>query len=93
MKVKKIYASSFAKLTSNVYTGGGDDDTAAIQSVWNHAPHTCGRLVRPVCRPIRGETGRRVYPDAPPSFRREYGVDLLHPDDCVSHSYGSFRCV
>lgn len=31
MKIKKIYASEIAKLTSNVYTGGGDDDTEAIQ--------------------------------------------------------------
>ena len=37
MKIKKIYASSIAKLTSNVYTGGGDDDTAAIQAVLDEA--------------------------------------------------------
>ena len=37
MEIRKIYASSVAKLTSNVYTGGGDDDTAAIQGVLNLA--------------------------------------------------------
>ena len=37
MKIKKVYASSVAKLTSNVYTGGGDDDTAAIQAVLDEA--------------------------------------------------------
>ena len=33
MKVQKIYASSVAHLDSNVYTGGGTDDTAALQKV------------------------------------------------------------
>ncbi|MBQ8551381.1 MAG: hypothetical protein IJ428_01050 [Clostridia bacterium] len=37
MEIKKIYASSVAKLTSNVYTGGGDDDTLAIQQVLDMA--------------------------------------------------------
>ena len=37
MKIKKIYASEIAKLTSNVYTGGGDDDTDAIQAVLDMA--------------------------------------------------------
>lgn len=37
MKIKKIYASEIAKLTSNVYTGGGDDDTDAIQKVLDEA--------------------------------------------------------
>lgn len=37
MKIKKIYASSIASLTSNVYTGGGEDDTAAIQAVLDEA--------------------------------------------------------
>ena len=37
MEIKKVYASSVAKLTSNVYTGGGDDDTAAIQAVLDEA--------------------------------------------------------
>ena len=33
LMIKKIYASDIAKLTSNVYTGGGDDDTDAIRVV------------------------------------------------------------
>ncbi len=37
MKIEKILASSFAKLNSNVHTGGGDDDTAAIQAVLDRA--------------------------------------------------------
>lgn len=37
MEIRKIYASSVAKLTSNVYTGGGDDDTLAIQKVLDMA--------------------------------------------------------
>ncbi len=37
MKIKKIYASEVAMLTSNVYTGGGDDDTAALQAVLDEA--------------------------------------------------------
>lgn len=37
MEIKKIYASTIAKLTSNVYTGGGDDDTSAIQQVLDMA--------------------------------------------------------
>lgn len=32
MRIKKINASEIAKLDSNVYTGGGTDDTKAIQS-------------------------------------------------------------
>ena len=33
MPVRTIYASTVAKLDSNVYAGGGSDDTAAIQSI------------------------------------------------------------
>ena len=31
--IRKIYASQYAKLDSNVYTGGGTDDTAALQAI------------------------------------------------------------
>lgn len=34
---KIVYASEFAKLDSNVYTGGGTDDTVALQSVLDKA--------------------------------------------------------
>lgn len=37
MKVKKIYASSVACLDSNVYSGGGTDDTAVLQRVLDMA--------------------------------------------------------
>lgn len=37
MKIKKIYASQIAALDSNVSTGGGTDDTAAIQAVLDEA--------------------------------------------------------
>lgn len=37
MKYKKILASSVAKLDSDVYTGGGTDDTAALQAVLDEA--------------------------------------------------------
>ena len=37
MKIKKVYASTVAKCNSNVYTGGGDDDTAALQKVLDEA--------------------------------------------------------
>ena len=37
MKVKKIYASSVACLDSNVYSGGGTDDTAVLQRVLDTA--------------------------------------------------------
>ena len=33
MKTPKFYASSIAKLDSNVITGGGTDDTNAIQGI------------------------------------------------------------
>lgn len=35
--MKKVYASEVAVLDSNVYTGGGTDDTAALQSVLDYA--------------------------------------------------------
>ena len=31
--IKTVYASEVAKLDSNVHTGGGTDDTAALQAV------------------------------------------------------------
>ena len=37
MRVKKVLASTVAKLDSNVHTGGGTDDTAALQAVLNEA--------------------------------------------------------
>ena len=37
LKIKKIYASQIAALDSNVSTGGGTDDTAAIQAVLDEA--------------------------------------------------------
>ena len=37
MKIERIYASSVAKLDSNVYTGGGTDDTVALQAVLDKA--------------------------------------------------------
>lgn len=37
MRVRTVYASSVAKLNSNVYTGGGDDDTLALQQVLDEA--------------------------------------------------------
>ena len=37
MKIHKIYASSVAKLDSNVYTGGGSDDTQVLQRVLDMA--------------------------------------------------------
>ncbi|MBR6549550.1 MAG: hypothetical protein IKT68_08430 [Clostridia bacterium] len=41
MKIKRILASEIAKLDSNVYTGGGTDDTAALQAALDEAK-TCG---------------------------------------------------
>ncbi len=35
--IKKVLASDYAKLDSNVYTGGGTDDTAALQSLLDKA--------------------------------------------------------
>ena len=35
---KVIYASSVAKLDSNVYDGGGTDDTEALQALLDRAP-------------------------------------------------------
>ena len=37
MKATKIYASTIATLDSNVHTGGGTDDTAALQAVLDRA--------------------------------------------------------
>lgn len=37
MRIKKVYASSVAALDSNVLTGGGTDDTAALQAVLDEA--------------------------------------------------------
>lgn len=37
MRVKKIYASTIASLDSNIHTGGGTDDTEAIQNILNEA--------------------------------------------------------
>lgn len=37
MRVKKVLASSIAKLDSNIHTGGGTDDTAALQAVLDEA--------------------------------------------------------
>jgi len=43
MITKKIYASEIgAKLNSNVYTGGGTDDTAVLQAVLDKAPEIGG---------------------------------------------------
>ncbi|MBP3633866.1 MAG: hypothetical protein J6J43_04755 [Oscillospiraceae bacterium] len=41
MKYKKIYASTVAKLDSNVHTGGGTDDTTALQAVLDEAGEDC----------------------------------------------------
>ena len=38
MRSKKILASEYAVLDSNVYTGGGTDDTAALQFILDKAP-------------------------------------------------------
>ena len=40
--VKTIYAGSVAKLDSNVFTGGGTDDTAALQAVLDTAKDNGG---------------------------------------------------
>ena len=37
MKIERFVASSFAALDSDVHTGGGTDDTAAIQAVLDKA--------------------------------------------------------
>ena len=37
MQVKKYYASEFAKLDSSIRTGGGTDDTAALQAILDKA--------------------------------------------------------
>ena len=37
MKIRKFLASDFAALDSNVYTGGGTDDTDALQRVLDTA--------------------------------------------------------
>jgi len=42
MKVKKIYASSFAKLDSSVLVGGGTDETARFQAVLDEAGDEVG---------------------------------------------------
>lgn len=42
MKVKTVYASQVACLDSNVHTGGGTDDTAALQAVLNEAGKDVG---------------------------------------------------
>jgi len=41
MKIKRILASDIAVLDSNVYTGGGTDDTAALQAALDQAT-VCG---------------------------------------------------
>ncbi|MBR4868873.1 MAG: hypothetical protein IKU10_06930 [Clostridia bacterium] len=41
MRIKTILASEIAKLDSNVYTGGGTDDTAALQAALDQAA-ICG---------------------------------------------------
>ena len=46
MAIATVYASSVAKLDSNVRTGGGTDDTAALQAVLNRAKDEGGiRLI------------------------------------------------
>jgi len=40
--IKTVYASEVAKLDSNVHTGGGTDDTAALQAVLDTAPNYAG---------------------------------------------------
>ncbi len=42
MITKTVRASEFAKLDSNVYTGGGTDDTAALQAILDKAPEWGG---------------------------------------------------
>lgn len=42
---KTIKASEIAKLDSNVYTGGGTDDTAALQSILDQAPELGGLVL------------------------------------------------
>ena len=37
MIIRKVYASTVAKLNSSVHSGGGDDDTAALQAVLDEA--------------------------------------------------------
>ena len=41
MRIKQVFASEIAALDSNVYTGGGTDDTAALQAVLDEAA-VCG---------------------------------------------------
>ncbi len=46
MRIKTVYASERARLDSSVHTGGGTDDTAAIQSILDEASDEVGiRLI------------------------------------------------
>ncbi len=59
MRVKTVYASTVACLDSNVYTGGGTDDTAALQAVLDEAGEDCAvRLIMDGAALVRG---LRVY--------------------------------
>ena len=56
-----LYASDYAMLDSNVLTGGGTDDTAALQALLDQAEESGGlRLIMDGAALV---TGLRVYPN------------------------------
>ena len=55
MRIKTVLASSVAHLDSNVYFGGGTDDTAALQAVLDEANEDCSvRLIMDGAALVRG---------------------------------------
>lgn len=53
--MKTILASDYAKLDSDVYTGGGTDDTAALQAILDKAPEWGGlRLIMDGAALVKG---------------------------------------
>ena len=57
MIIKKVYASSVAKLNSSVYDGGGDDDTLALQG-YRSKNIVCGYVRNPTADFYKAIYGR-----------------------------------
>lgn len=90
MRVKTVYASTVAKLDSNVYTGGGTDDTATLQAVLDEAGEDVAvRLVMDGAALIRG---LRVYSNTTiECLSRDCGFYLMDDCSCPLIACGDLR--
>jgi len=90
MRVKTILASTVAHLDSNVYSGGGTDDTDALQAVLNEAGEDCAvRLIMDGAALIRG---LRLYSNTTiECLSRDCGFFLMPYCNCPVIRCGDLR--